>query len=342
MDSIIDKVAIQNVIKQYTGVDDADEARNKLLSRGLFSKARESAEETRGQVASAVSKTVEDALASVAGLTNLTISKRTLPEDQETPQLDYFLGEDIEAQDQLVDKTGMFLKQAKESTQEIDKKDADEGTIISSDSDSAVEVQPDTDGKVELEFPKVFKGNQSNFEALQTKAIQEGFTGEELASFLAQTKHESDKFNSIVEKGSDKYFDKYEPGTELAIKLGNTQKGDGKKFKGRGYIQITGRSNYRQVGNALGLDLLNNPELLETPENAAKASIWWWKNNVRKRLPNNDFSNNYAVSGLVNRGSPNKKAAKLAEREVYYKQFMGLVPTESPRPKPRPSGIMSR
>ena len=86
MDSIIDKVAIQNVIKQYTGVDDADEARNKLLSRGLFSKARESAEETRGQVASAVSKTVEDALASVAGLTNLTISKRTLPEDQETPE----------------------------------------------------------------------------------------------------------------------------------------------------------------------------------------------------------------------------------------------------------------
>ena len=87
MDSIIDKTAIQNVIKQYTGVDDADEARNKLLSRGLFSKARDAAEETRGQVSSAVSQTVEDALASVAGLTNLTISKRTLPEDQETPDL---------------------------------------------------------------------------------------------------------------------------------------------------------------------------------------------------------------------------------------------------------------
>lgn len=87
MNSIIDKTAIQNVIKQYTGVDDADEARNKLLSRGLFSKARESAEETRGQVASAVSKSAEDALASVAGLTNLTISKRTLPEDQDTPEL---------------------------------------------------------------------------------------------------------------------------------------------------------------------------------------------------------------------------------------------------------------
>jgi len=87
MDSIIDKTAIMNVIKQYTGVDDADEARNKLLSRGLFSKAKKSAEETRGQVASAVSNTVEDALASVAGLTNLTISKRSVAEDPETPDL---------------------------------------------------------------------------------------------------------------------------------------------------------------------------------------------------------------------------------------------------------------
>jgi len=306
--------------------------------KGVMSKISK----TQKAVEEAMQSTTQDALESINSLMALTRESRTLPEDQETPgPLDYFLGEDIEAQEQLVDTTGSFFSNVAESTQEIDKKDAYEGTIISSDSDDAVEVQPDTDGKVELEFPKVFKGNQSNFEALQTKAIQEGFTGEELASFLAQTKHESDKFNSIVEKGSDKYFDKYEPGTELARKLGNTQKGDGKKFKGRGYIQITGRSNYRQVGDALGLDLLNNPELLETPENAAKASIWWWKNNVRKRLPRKDFSNNYAVSGLVNRGSPNKKAAKLEEREVYYKQYMGLVPTESPRPKARPS-IMSR
>jgi putative chitinase len=198
------------------------------------------------------------------------------------------------------------------------------------------------DGKVELEFPNVFTGSQVNFESLQVKAIEDGLTGEELAAFLAQTKHESIKFSTTIEQGSDKYFDKYEPSTELGKKLGNTQKGDGKKFKGRGYIQITGRSNYTQVGKALGLDLLNNPELLEIPENAAKASIWWWKNNVRPKVPNKDFSNNYAVSGLVNRGSANKKAYKLAERETYYKQFMGLVPTESPRPKIRPLGIMSR
>jgi putative chitinase len=293
-------------------------------------------------VEDAMQSTTQDALESINSLMTLTRESRTLPEDKETPDLDYFLGEDIDEQEKLVNETGLFLKQAKESTQEVDIKDADEGTIISDDSSSAAEVQPDTDGKVELEFPKVFKGNQSNFESLQTKAIQKGFTGEELASFLAQTKHESDKFNSIVEKGSDTYFDRYEPGTDLAEKLGNTQKGDGKKFKGRGYIQITGRSNYKQVGDALGLDLLNNPELLETPENAAQASIWWWENNVRKRIPNKDFSDNYAVSGLVNRGSTKKRAAKLAEREVYYKQYMGLVPTESPYPKPRPTGIMSR
>jgi len=102
MDSIIDKTAIMNVIKQYTGVDDGDEARNKLLSRGLFSKARESAEETRGQVASAVSNTVEDALASVAGLTNLTISKRSVAEDLETPDLDYYDEQDIDTQEDTI------------------------------------------------------------------------------------------------------------------------------------------------------------------------------------------------------------------------------------------------
>ena len=102
MDSIIDKTAIMNVIKQYTGVDDGDEARNKLLSRGLFSKAKKSAEETRGQVAYAVSNTVEDALASVAGLTNLTISKRSVAEDPETPDLDYYDEQDIDTQEDTI------------------------------------------------------------------------------------------------------------------------------------------------------------------------------------------------------------------------------------------------
>ena len=144
MDSIIDKTAIQNVIKQYTGVDDADEARNKLLSRGLFSKARDAAEETRGQVKSAVSQTVEDALASVAGLTNLTISKRTLPEDQETPDLPE------DQPEELFDDPAMrtFETDLYEAKMEkpTDAKSIDTSSDVT-DSSTAPEVQS-TDGKV--------------------------------------------------------------------------------------------------------------------------------------------------------------------------------------------------
>jgi len=150
MDSIIDKTAIMNVIKQYTGVDDGDEARNKLLSRGLFSKAKKSAEETRGQVASAVSNTVEDALASVAGLTNLTISKRSVAEDEETPDLDYYDEQDIDTQEdtiQNIESRTLFGKSTADLYEARVEKPTDAKIISSSsDDDSAAEVQP-TNGK---------------------------------------------------------------------------------------------------------------------------------------------------------------------------------------------------
>mgnify|MGYP003109821523 FL=1 len=112
--------------------------------KGVMSKISK----TQKAVEEAMQSTTQDALESINSLMALTRESRTLPEDQETPgPLDYFLGEDIEAQEQLVDTTGSFFSNVAESTQEINKKDAYEGTIISSDSDDAVEVQPDTDGK---------------------------------------------------------------------------------------------------------------------------------------------------------------------------------------------------
>lgn len=57
---------------------------------------------------------------------------------------------------------------------------------------------------------------------------------------------------------------------------GNENSGDGWKFKGRGFIQLTGRSSYAACGEALGLDLINNPDLLLNPDNAAMASAWYW------------------------------------------------------------------
>lgn len=58
--------------------------------------------------------------------------------------------------------------------------------------------------------------------------------------------------------------------------LGNEDEGDGWAYKGRGYIQLTGKANYRKAGEALGVDFLSNPELVETPMYAALTAGWFW------------------------------------------------------------------
>lgn len=60
--------------------------------------------------------------------------------------------------------------------------------------------------------------------------------------------------------------------------LGNTQPGDGDRFRGRGPIQLTGRSNYAAAGEALGVDLVNHPELAAAPENEFRIATWFWNN----------------------------------------------------------------
>ena len=89
------------------------------------------------------------------------------------------------------------------------------------------------------------------------------------AAFLAQVAHESGGFHYVRELASG---DAYEGRKDL----GNTEAGDGPRYRGRGLIQITGRSNYRACGAALGLDLLGEPELLELPENASRSAGWYW------------------------------------------------------------------
>ena len=97
------------------------------------------------------------------------------------------------------------------------------------------------------------------------------------AAFIAQVGHESGQFRYVRELGSDQYLSKYDTGS-LAKRLGNTEEvdGDGQKYRGRGLIQITGRSNYMACGEALGLDLVKRPELLEAPEHACMSAAWFW------------------------------------------------------------------
>lgn len=93
----------------------------------------------------------------------------------------------------------------------------------------------------------------------------------QMAYGLATVFHETARtMQPITEYGSTSYFNKYEPGTSIGKSLGNTKKGDGAKYKGRGYVMITGRANYQKAGDKLGVDLINNPELANDREIARK------------------------------------------------------------------------
>ncbi len=100
-----------------------------------------------------------------------------------------------------------------------------------------------------------------------------------VAAFVAQLAHESGQFLFMEEIwGPTPAQRRYEPVSTLAATLGNTESGDGKRFKGRGPIQITGRANYRRFGDLLGVDLVSDPARAAHPELAFRiAGLFWSK-----------------------------------------------------------------
>ena len=123
-------------------------------------------------------------------------------------------------------------------------------------------------------------------QTLKKAAIKAGIVGTELAQFMAQCAHESANFTSLEEFGGSLDFRKYDPkfNPRKAKQLGNKVAGDGAKYKGRGYIQLTGRDNYKRAGQALGLPLEQRPELVERPDVAAKVAVWFWQNRVAPKV----------------------------------------------------------
>lgn len=125
-----------------------------------------------------------------------------------------------------------------------------------------------------------------------------------VAAFIAQIGHESGQLLYVRELwGPTPAQARYEGRADL----GNTQQGDGFKFRGRGLIQITGRANYAECGEALGLDLISQPELLEQPEWAAKSAAWFWSTRGLNTLADaGDFERitrriNGGLNGLADR-----------------------------------------
>lgn len=135
---------------------------------------------------------------------------------------------------------------------------------------------------------------EDNKQVLLSSLVDSGITDpDEAKQFLAQMEHESGGFKSMVERGSGA---KYEGRKDL----GNTQKGDGERFKGRGFIQLTGRFNYDKYGKMLGIDLVNNPELAADPEVASKIAIAYWNDRVKPKVK--DFKDIKAVTKIINGG----------------------------------------
>jgi hypothetical protein len=104
---------------------------------------------------------------------------------------------------------------------------------------------------------------------------------------------------------------KYEPPSDLAKSLGNTQSGDGFRYRGRGPIQITGRANYKKYGDLLGVDLVGNPDLAATPQFAfSTAGLFWKLNRLNELADVQDFT---TITKRINGG-----LTGLQERQKYY------------------------
>jgi predicted chitinase len=129
-------------------------------------------------------------------------------------------------------------------------------------------------------------------------------TAARAAAFLAQIAHESVELRYWEEIASGEAY-------EGRRDLGNTKPGDGKRYKGRGPIQITGRANYRKYGGLLGLDLENNPSLAATtPVGFRIAGEYWDSHGLNELADRQDF---VTITKRINGGTNG-----LASRQKYY------------------------
>lgn len=142
-------------------------------------------------------------------------------------------------------------------------------------------------------------------------------TPQRIAAFMAQLAHESGEYRYMEEIADGSAY-------EGRADLGNTQPGDGRRYKGRGPIQITGRANYAAAGKAMGLPLVEHPELLAMPEHGTASAVWFWNSRDLSLFADHDWFR--LITRIINGGYNG-----LEDRVVYWKrnrQILGLPPVD--------------
>ena len=119
-------------------------------------------------------------------------------------------------------------------------------------------------------------------------------SGLRLAHFMGQCAHESGGFRYMEEIASGAAY-------EGRADLGNTQPGDGRRFKGRGPIQLTGRANYRRVGRQIGIDLERHPEIVSHPSIGLLVGCFYWSD--RKLNAKADADDLLGLTRAINGGT---------------------------------------
>jgi predicted chitinase len=168
----------------------------------------------------------------------------------------------------------------------------------------------------------IFQDQNPQRDYLVAQARAAGIRGAELSHFVAQAAHETGDWQHMVEqppqgaRNPQRYFARKYEGKRI---LGNVKRGDGYRFRGRGYIQLTGRDNYTRVGRALGIDLVNHPELAADPATAARIAVYFWKKRVAPRVADFERAGVRDVTRGINpaqRGLERRQAqfAKVAQR----------------------------
>lgn len=152
---------------------------------------------------------------------------------------------------------------------------------------------------------------------LHPTLIEQGLdTPLRIQHFLAQVCHETMGLAILEEAASGDAY-------EGRKSLGNTEPGDGRRFKGRGLFQLTGRANYAAYGAALGLDLVGNPKTAADPVISLRIACEFWNRN--RLSPYADADDLLAVSKIINTGHNGSVAPNgLRDRQAYLDKIKGI------------------